>query len=67
MLKQLINLFIKKIGRSPNALEMLQLKFKAAQQSGKGQVIEFPRDKITDWKTPRPTTGPKGEVIDTSF
>ena len=67
MLKQLINLFIKKNGRSPNALEMLQLKFKAAQQSGKGQVIEFPRDKITDWKTPRPTTGPKGEVIDTSF
>ena len=56
MLKQLINLFIKKNGRSPNALEMLQLKFKAAQQSGKGQVIEFPRDKITDWKTPRPTT-----------
>jgi len=65
MLKQLINLFIKKNGRSPNALEMLQLKFKAAQQSGKGKVIEFPRDKITDWKTPRPTT--KGEVIDASF
>ena len=40
MFKQLINLFIKKNGRSPNALEMLQLKFKAAQQSGKGQVIE---------------------------
>ena len=57
MLKQLINLFIKKNGRSPNAIEMLQLKFKAAQQSGKGQVIEFPRDKITDWRKPRPTEG----------
>jgi hypothetical protein len=66
MLKQLINLFIKKNGRSPNAIEMLQLKFKAAQQSGKGQVIEFPKDRITDWTKPRPTTG-KGEVIDTSF
>ena len=49
MLKKLIELFIKTNGRSPNALEMLQLKFKAAQQSGKGKVIEFPRDKITDW------------------
>ena len=67
MLKELIKLFIRTNGRKPNALEMLQLKFKAAQQSGKGQVIEFPRDKITDWKTPRPTTGPKAEVIDTSF
>ena len=65
MLKQLINLFIKKNGRLPNALEMLQLKFKAAQQSGKGEVIQFPRDKITDWTKARPTT--KGEVIDTSF
>ena len=54
MLKQLINLFIKKNGRSPNALEMLQLKFKAAQQSGKGEVIQFPRDKITDWTKARP-------------
>ena len=55
MLKQLINLFIKKNGRSPNAIEMLQLKFKAAQQSGKGQVIQFPRDRITDWRKAKPT------------
>ena len=41
MLKYLINLFIKKNGRSPNALEMLQLKFKAAQQSGKGKVFDM--------------------------
>ena len=41
MFKQLINLFIKKNGRSPNALEMLQLKFKAAQQSGKGKVFDM--------------------------
>ena len=65
MLKQLINLFIKKNGRSPNALEMLQLKFKAAQQSGKGQVIPFPRDRITDWRKPRPTTGKKADVTET--
>ena len=56
MLKQLINLFIRQNGRSPNAIEMLQLKFKAAQQSGKGQVIQFPRDRITDWRKTGPTT-----------
>ena len=67
MLKKLIELFIKTNGRKPNAIEMLQLKFKAAQQSGKGKVIEFPKDRITDWRKPRPTTGQKGEVIDTSF
>ena len=54
MLKKLIELFIKTNGRSPNALEMLQLKFKAAQQSGKGEVIEFPPSAITDWRKPRP-------------
>ena len=63
MLKQLINLFIKKNGRSPNAIEMLQLKFKAAEQAGKGKVIEFPRDKITDWRKAGPTTGKKADVV----
>ena len=67
MLKILIEAFKKSKGRMPNPIEMLQLKFKAAQQSGKGKVIEFPKDRITDWTKPRPTTGPKGEVIDTSF
>ena len=62
MLKQLINLFIKKNGRSPNAIEMLQLKFKAAQQSGKGQVIQFPRDRIKDWRKAKPQP-PKIEII----
>jgi len=56
MLKELIKLFIRKNGRSPNALEMLQLKFKAAQQSGKGQIIQFPKDRITDWTKARPTS-----------
>ena len=57
MLKILIEAFKKSKGRMPNAIEMLQLKFKAAQQSGKGKVIEFPKDKITDWRKPRPTEG----------
>ena len=63
MLKELIKLFIRTNGRKPNKLELLQLKFKAAQQSGKGEVIEFPRDKITDWTKPRPTTGKKADVV----
>ena len=62
MLKELIKLFIRTNGRKPNKLELLQLKFKAAQQSGKGQVIEFPRDKITDWTKPRPGETKVGEV-----
>ena len=32
-----------------------------------GEVIPFPQSAITDWRKPRPTTGKKGEVIDTSF
>jgi len=55
MLKKLLELFIKTNGRKPNKLEWLQLKFKASQQSGKGEVVPFPKDKITDWKKPRPT------------
>ena len=56
MLKELIKLFIRTNGRNPNNLELLQLKFKAAQQSGKGKVLEFPRDRITDWRKPRPVS-----------
>ena len=63
MLKELIKLFIRTNGRNPNNLELLQLKFKAAQQSGKGKVLEFPRDRITDWRKPRPTTGKEADVI----
>ncbi len=55
MLKKLIELFIKTNGRNPNTLEMLQLKFKAARLSGKGKVIEFPKDRITDWTKSRPS------------
>ena len=57
MFKILLKQFIQRTGRKPNAIETLQLKFKAAEQAGKGKVIEFPRDKITDWRTPRPTEG----------
>jgi len=57
MLKILLQQFIQRTGRNPNAIEMLQLKFKAAGQAGKGKVIQFPKDRITDFKTPGPTTG----------
>ena len=63
MFKFLLKQFIQRTGRKPNSLEMLQLKFKAAEQAGKGKVIEFPKDKIPDWTKPRPTIG-KGEVTD---
>jgi len=43
MLKILLQNFIKKNGRTPNAIEMLQLKFKAASQANKGKVIQFPQ------------------------
>ena len=56
--------FIKRFGRKPkDQLEWLQFRFKLAQESGKGKVVEFPRDKITDWRKPRPTTGKKADVI----
>ena len=48
MLKKLLELFIKTNGRKPNKLEWLQLKFKASQQSGKGEVVPFPKDNITE-------------------
>jgi len=57
MLKALIQLFIKQTGRKPNAIELLKLKFKAANQSGKGKVIEFPKDRITPFYKPRPGEG----------
>ena len=41
MFKLLLQNFIKANGRSPNAIEMLQLKFKAASQANRGQVIPF--------------------------
>jgi hypothetical protein len=41
MFKFLLSQFVKSKGRSPNAIEMLQLKFKASQ--GTGQVIPFPQ------------------------
>ena len=41
MFKLLLQNFIKANGRSPNAIEMLQLKFKAASQANRGQVLPF--------------------------
>ena len=62
MLKILLKQFIQRTGRKPNSLEMLQLKFKAAEQAGKGKVIEFPKDKITDW-TKSQSRPPETEII----
>ena len=63
-MKKILAEFIKRFGRRPkDQLELLQFRFKLAQESGKGQVIEFPPSAITDWTKPRPTTGKKGEVI----
>ena len=64
MLKILIEAFKASKGRMPNALEMLRLRFKAAQQAGKGEVIEFPPSAITDWTKPRPTIGKKADVTE---
>jgi hypothetical protein len=63
MLKFLLSQFVKKKGRTPNAIEMLQLKFKASQQVGKGEVVPFPRERITDWTKARPQP-PEIEIID---
>jgi hypothetical protein len=62
MLKFLLSQFVKKNGRTPNAIEMLQLKFKASQQVGKGEVVPFPRERITDWTKARPQP-PEIEII----
>ena len=48
--------FIKKHGRKPNNLENILLKQKAMNQSiDEKKVIQFPQDRITDWRKPRPT------------
>ena len=60
---ELFELFVKTNKREPNAIETLQLKFKASQQVGKGEVIEFPRERITDWTKARPQP-PEIEIID---
>jgi len=63
MLKFLLSQFVKKKGRPPNAIEMLQLKFKASQQAGKGEVIQFPPNRITDFTKARPQP-PEIKTID---
>jgi hypothetical protein len=63
MFKFLLSQFVKAKGRSPNAIEMLQLKFKASQQVGKGEVVPFPPERITDWTKARPQP-PEIEIID---
>ena len=49
MLKELIKLFIRTNGRNPNKLELLQLRFKAAQESGKGQILTPDFNKKKPW------------------
>ena len=49
--------FIKKHGRKPNNLENILLKQKAMNQSiDEKKVIQFPQDRITDWRKTGPTT-----------
>ena len=56
--------FIKRYGRKPkDALEWLQWRFKFAQESKKGKVIEFPQSAITDWTKARPQP-PEVKIID---
>jgi len=57
MLKILIEAFKKSKGRMPNAIEMLQLKFKAAGQAGKGEVLRPDFGKNNPWYKDKPTTG----------
>ena len=39
-MQKLILEFIKRMGRKPNAIELLQLKFKASREAGKGQILK---------------------------
>jgi hypothetical protein len=56
--------FIKRYGRKPkDALEWLQFRFKFAQESGKGEVVQFPPEAITDWTKARPQP-PQTKIID---
>ena len=55
-LKKLIAEFIKKNGRKPNAIELLQLRFKASGQTGKEKVLNIP----TAYKKPPSPKKEKG-------
>ena len=50
-MKKLILEFIKAMGRKPNAIETLKLKARFRDQN---KIIQFPKDRITDWWKPRP-------------
>ena len=64
ILLSLFEEFIKKYGRKPNNLEMILLKQKAMNQAiDEKKVIQFPRDKITDWTKARPQP-PEVKTID---
>ena len=57
--------YIKATGKKPNKLAQLKIKMEAGQKvKDQGKVIEFPRDRITDWTKPRPTTGKKADVTE---
>jgi len=57
-ISQAIREFFEMNGRMPNARETLKMKdiFRQSQSN----VIQFPKDRITDWWKPRPG---KGEVV----
>ena len=61
-LKAALEIIMKKFGK-----DAITTASKLERPLKEGQVIQFPKDKITDWTKPRPTTGKKAEVIDTSF
>ena len=65
MFKQLLQNFIKANGRSPNAIEMLQLKFKAASQANRGQLLPFRYKRNFDEEVESiiKNTSPKNQIM----
>jgi len=55
--------YIKATGKKPDKLAKLKINMEAGQKvKDQNKVIEFPRDKITDWTKPRPGEAKVGEL-----
>jgi hypothetical protein len=65
MFKILLQNFIKTNGRTPNAIEMLQLKFKAASQANRGQLLPFRYKRNFDEEVESiiKNTSPKNQIM----
>ena len=50
-----IEQFFKFNKRQPNALETIKIKNAFMEANRPTNIIEFPKDRITDWTKPRPT------------